>query len=112
MTVWEYEHDRKVVKVEPAGPLIVRLGATVELAVGAALAESGIIQLFEDWLRPHFDSGALEPVLEPCWQRFSGPLLYYPGPRHPSRPASRLRRLRQVEARLDLTAERFASAPE
>ena len=37
--------------------------------------------LFEDWLRPHLDSGALEPVLEPWWQRFSGPFLYYPGRR-------------------------------
>ena len=37
--------------------------------------------LFEDWLRPHLDSGALEPVLEPWWERFSGPFLYYPGRR-------------------------------
>ena len=37
--------------------------------------------LFEDWLRPHLDSGALEPVLEPWWQPFSGPFLYYPGRR-------------------------------
>ncbi|WP_437962244.1 hypothetical protein WME76_35075 [Sorangium sp. So ce119] len=25
--------------------------------------------------------GALEPVLEPWWQSFSGPFLYYPGRR-------------------------------
>ena len=42
----------------------------------------GIIHSFEDWLRPHLDSGALEPVLEPWWQSFSGPFLYYPGRRH------------------------------
>jgi DNA-binding transcriptional LysR family regulator len=33
-------------------------------------------------LRAHLDSGALEPILEPWWQRFSGPFLYYPGRRH------------------------------
>ncbi len=82
MTVWEYERDGEVVKVEPTGPLIVRIGAAVELAVDAAIAGAGVIQLFEDWLRPHFDSGALEPVLEPWWQRFSGPFLYYPGRRY------------------------------
>jgi DNA-binding transcriptional LysR family regulator len=31
--------------------------------------------------RPHLASGALEPVLERWWQRFSGPFLYYPGRR-------------------------------
>jgi DNA-binding transcriptional LysR family regulator len=41
----------------------------------------GVVHLFEDWLRPHLDSGALEPVLEPWWQRFPGPFLYYPGRR-------------------------------
>jgi DNA-binding transcriptional LysR family regulator len=29
----------------------------------------------------YLNSGALEPVLEPWWQRFSGPFLYYPGRR-------------------------------
>ena len=48
---------------------------------GKALHVVGIIYLFEDWLRPHLDSGALEPVLEPWWQRFAGPYLYYPGRR-------------------------------
>jgi DNA-binding transcriptional LysR family regulator len=81
MTAWEFERDGEVVKVDPTGPLIVRVGGATDLAVEAALAGSGIIQLFEDWLRPYLDSGALEPVLEPWWQRFSGPFLYYPGRR-------------------------------
>ena len=78
---WEFERDGEIVKLDPSGPLIVRIGAATDLAVDAAIAGSGVIQLFEDWLRPHFDSGALEPVLEPWWQRFSGPFLYYPGRR-------------------------------
>jgi DNA-binding transcriptional LysR family regulator len=82
MTAWEFERDGQVVKVDPTGPLIVRAGAATDLAVDAAVAGSGVIQLFEDWLRPFLDSGALEPVLESWWQRFSGPFLYYPGRRH------------------------------
>ena len=81
MTPWEFELEGTVVKVEPTGPLIVRVGAATDLAVDAAVAGSGVIQLFEDWLRPHLDSGALEAVLEPWWQRFSGPFLYYPSRR-------------------------------
>jgi len=56
--------------------------AAVDLAVSAAVAGLGIIHLFEEWLRPHLDSGALEPVLASWWQNFSGPFLYYPGRRH------------------------------
>lgn len=82
MSDWEFERAGEVVRIEPSGPLIVRLGAATELAVDAALAGTGIIHLFEDWLRPHLDSGALEPVLQPWWQTFSGPFLYYPGRRH------------------------------
>lgn len=81
MTAWEFERDGEVVRVEPTGPLIVSVGAATDLAVDAAVAGSGVICLFEDWLRPHLDSGALEPVLEPWWQWFSGPMLYYPGRR-------------------------------
>jgi DNA-binding transcriptional LysR family regulator len=81
MTPWEFERDGEVVRVEPTGPLIVRAGGATDLAVDAAIAGTGIVCLFEDWLRPHLDSGALEPVLEPWWQRFSGPFLYYPGRR-------------------------------
>ena len=80
--VYEFERDGEVVKVEPAGPLLVRVGAATDLAIDAAVAGTGVIQLFEDWLRPHLDSGALEPVLESWWIRFSGPFLYFPGRRH------------------------------
>jgi len=79
---WEFERDGEIVRVDPTGPLMVRLGAAVDLAVAAAAGGLGVIHLFEDWLRPHLDSGALEPVLEPWWQTFSGPFLYYPGRRH------------------------------
>jgi DNA-binding transcriptional LysR family regulator len=78
---WEFERNGKVVQVDPRGPLLVSAGAATDLAVDAAIAGTGIIYLFEDWLRPHLESGALEPVLEPWWQRFSGPFLYYPGRR-------------------------------
>jgi DNA-binding transcriptional LysR family regulator len=81
MTLWEFERDGEVVRVDPTGPLLVSVGAATDLAVEAAIAGSGVITLFEDWLRPHLDSGALEPVLEPWWQAFSGPFLYYPGRR-------------------------------
>jgi DNA-binding transcriptional LysR family regulator len=82
MSVWEFEREGKIVTVDPTGPLVVRVGGATDLAVEAAIAGCGVIQLFEDWLRPHFNSGALEPVLEGWWQRFSGPFLYYPGRRH------------------------------
>jgi DNA-binding transcriptional LysR family regulator len=82
MTPWEFEREGEIVRVEPNGPLIVSLGTAIELAVDAALAGTGIIYLFEDWLQPHLDSKALEPLLESWWQPFSGPFLYYPGRRH------------------------------
>ena len=82
MLVWEYERESEVVRVEPTGPLIVTIGAATELIVDAAIAGIGVIELFEDWLRPYLDSGALEPVLEPWWPVFPGPFLYYPGRRY------------------------------
>lgn len=80
-TPWEFECDGEVVRVDPSGPLIVQAGGATDLAVDAAIAGTGIVYLFEDWLRPHLDSGALEPILQPWWQHFSGPFLYYPGRR-------------------------------
>src|SRR5580704_1304107 len=58
MPPWEFERKGEIVQVDPSGPLLVRIGAATDLAVEAALAGTGIIYLFEDWLRPHFDSGA------------------------------------------------------
>jgi DNA-binding transcriptional LysR family regulator len=81
VTPWEFEREGEVVRVDPTGPLIVRAGGATDLAVDAAIAGAGIISLFEDWLRPHLDSGALEPVLKSWWPRFTGPFLYYPGRR-------------------------------
>ena len=79
--VWEFEREGETVVIEPAGRLLVTAGGGSDLAVNAAIAGTGIVALFEDWLRPHFDSGALEPVLEHWWPSFSGPFLYYPGRR-------------------------------
>jgi DNA-binding transcriptional LysR family regulator len=82
MPTWEFERHGELVRLNPSGPLLVRPGAAVDLAISTALSGVGVIHLFEDMLRPHLDSGALEPILEPWWQRFSGPFLYYPGRRH------------------------------
>jgi DNA-binding transcriptional LysR family regulator len=83
---WEFERDGEVVRLNPGGPLLVRPGAAVDLAISSAVAGVGVIHLFEGMLQPHLDSGALEPILEPWWQRFAGPFLYYPGQRHVPAP--------------------------
>ena len=80
---WDFERAGEVIRIDPPGPLLVKPGAAIEaLAVSAAVAGVGIIHLWEEMLRPHLDSGALQPLLEPWWQSFSGPFLYYPGRRH------------------------------
>ncbi|MGI4976022.1 MAG: LysR family transcriptional regulator, partial [Janthinobacterium lividum] len=73
MPAWEFERAGEVVRVDPGGPLLVSVGGAVDLAVDAAVAGAGVVHLFEGWLRPLLDSGALEPVLEPWWQGFPGP---------------------------------------
>ena len=80
-TPWEFESAGEVVKVEPDGPLVVSVGGAIDLMVDLACAGTGIVYLFEDWLRPHIARGALEPLLEDWWQPFSGPFLYYSGRR-------------------------------
>lgn len=78
---WEFERDGELLLIEPTGPLLVSVGGATDLAVDAAIAGTGVVFLFDAWLQPHFDSGALEPVLEPWWHAFSGPFLYYSGRR-------------------------------
>lgn len=80
-TPWEFERDGDIVRVDPGGPLIVRAGGGTDLAIAAAVAGTGIVAIFEDWLRPYLDAGTLEPVLGPWWPRFAGPFLYYSGRR-------------------------------
>ena len=79
---FEFEKDGKIVRVDPQGQLVVRPGAAGELTLACAIAGLGILGSFDDLLAPYFESGALEPVLEPWWESFSGPFLYYPGRRH------------------------------
>jgi DNA-binding transcriptional LysR family regulator len=78
---WEFNSNGDTVTIDPPGPLMVQVGGAIDLAVDVALAGTGIVYLFEDWLRPYIDRGLLEPVLESWWPHFSGPFLYYPGRR-------------------------------
>ncbi|MBI0476700.1 LysR family transcriptional regulator [Sphingomonas sp. MA1305] len=78
---WEFERDGEIVRIEPHGPLIASVAGAVDLLVDVAVAGGGIVSLFEGWLQPALDSGALEAVLPDWWQSFSGPFLYYSGRR-------------------------------
>ena len=80
--LWEFERAGEVVRVDPTGPMVAQAGLGTDLLVEAAVAGLGIILVFEDWLRPALESGALVPVLPDWWQAFSGPFLYYPGRRY------------------------------
>ncbi|WP_288377937.1 LysR family transcriptional regulator [uncultured Massilia sp.] len=81
MIDWQFEREGEVLTVDPSGPLLVQIGGAVDLAVDAAVAGTGIVYLFEDWLKPYLARGELAPVLEEWWPRFSGPYLYYAGRR-------------------------------
>lgn len=76
---WDFERDGQRLTVDPRGPLITGMGATADLAVSAAISGMGVLHLFEEWVQPHLESGALAPILEPWWQCFAGPCLYYSG---------------------------------
>lgn len=79
---WQFERNGETVHIQPRGSLVASFGGATDFAVEAAVAGCGIIYLFEDWLRPYLDRGALVAVLQPWWLSFSGPFLYYPGRRY------------------------------
>jgi DNA-binding transcriptional LysR family regulator len=81
MPAWEFERDGEIVRVDPTPLLVARPGAAADLLLSAAIAGLGIVVLFEDPLRPALGAGTLVPVLEPWWQSFSGPYLYFPSRR-------------------------------
>ena len=85
LATWEFEREDEIIRIEPAGPLAIDVNA-IDLAVSAAIDGCGIVHLFEDWLRPAIEHGLLEPVLEPWWQSFTGPFLYYHGRDHVPSP--------------------------
>jgi DNA-binding transcriptional LysR family regulator len=78
---WDFQRGDEFIRIEPQGPLIVSISGAMDLAVDMAVAGSGIIALFEDWLRPHLEAGTLQPVLPDWWSSFPGPFLYYSGRR-------------------------------
>ncbi|SON55386.1 D-malate degradation protein R [Hartmannibacter diazotrophicus] len=80
--LWEFEKDGEIVKVDSPGPLLVKPAAAFDLIIATALAGGGVIHLFDELVRPHIDSGDLEPILTSWSESFSGPFLYYPGRRH------------------------------
>lgn len=85
LVAWEFERQDETIRIKPAGPLAIDVNA-IDLAVSAAIDGCGIVHLFEDWLRPSIENGLLEPVLEPWWQSFTGPFLYYYGQDHAPAP--------------------------
>jgi DNA-binding transcriptional LysR family regulator len=86
MAMWHFQRGDEVVQLDPPGPLLVKPVIGLDLAIRIALKGGGVVHLFEELLRPHFDSGALEPILESWWLPFPGPVLYYPGHRHVPAP--------------------------
>jgi DNA-binding transcriptional LysR family regulator len=83
MPAWEFERDGEIVRIAPTGPLVT---SAVDLELGSAIDGLGIIYSFDAWLAPALASGALQPLLEDWWLRFTGPLLYYPSRRHMPAP--------------------------
>lgn len=76
MVPWEFEHGEETVKLDPPGKLTIGVDAA-PAAIALAGSGRGVIATFENWLDPHFRSGALVPVLPDWWPRFDGPRLYF-----------------------------------
>ncbi|WGS54153.1 LysR family transcriptional regulator [Paraburkholderia sp. D15] len=73
---WRFKRGDEAVRIDSPGRLIVGVdgaAAAIEFACGGR----GVIGTFENWLAPHLESGALEPVLQEWWHAFEGPQLYF-----------------------------------
>jgi DNA-binding transcriptional LysR family regulator len=79
LATWEFKRGGEVVRIDPNGPLIA---SEIELQRSAAVDGLGIVYSFDEFLRPAIERGELMPILEPWWQSFSGPFLYYPSRTH------------------------------
>lgn len=83
LSSWEFERGGETIRVNPPETLIAN---AMELQMAAACGGLGIVATFEDFIRPHLESGELVEIL-PDWQQpFSGPFLYYPSRRHMPAP--------------------------
>jgi len=82
MPLWDFERKGEKLQIDPHGPLIIQIGGGVELLIDAAVAGTGVIYLFEDWLAPYIAAGKLEAILQPWSTSFPGPFLYYSGRHH------------------------------
>lgn len=73
---WEFEREDEVLTVDPPARLIVSTGGAMA-AIDLAKSGRGLLYTFRNWLDPHFESGALVPVLQTWWPRYEGPRLYF-----------------------------------
>lgn len=61
MIEWMLERDDETVRADPLEPLLVQTGGATGLAVDAAAADSGIVYLFGDRLRPTLIAASSKP---------------------------------------------------
>jgi len=78
---WEFERDRRELKVRVEGQLVFN---GVFQVLNAALAGFGLAYIPEDLARPHIAKGHLKRVLEDWCPPWPGYHLYYPSRRQPS----------------------------
>lgn len=76
---WEFEREGEEISVATHGPLTVDAS---HAAIAFGLCGVGIIYAMEPVLRPHLDSGALQPILQDWSTEGSGFHVYYSGRRH------------------------------